>query len=55
MRQNEYIADEYAYKIGFGMELVKGLDQHLCDVLHTGFFKSLYNTRPYNNDCVSTL
>ena len=27
MRQNEYLADEFAYKIGFGLELATVLDQ----------------------------
>lgn len=55
MRQNEYIADEYAHKIGFGVELAKVLDQHFCDVPHEGFFKALYNTHPYNDDRVAAL
>lgn len=32
MRQNEYLADEFAYKIGFGLELATVLDQHISDV-----------------------
>lgn len=55
MRQNEYIADEYAQKIGFGMELAQVLDKHLCDVPHEGFFRALYNTHPYNDDRVAAL
>ena len=55
MRQNEFIADEYAQRIGFGMELAKVLDQHLCDLPHEGFFKALYNTHPYNDDRVAAL
>ena len=55
MRQNEYVADEYAHRIGFGMELAKVLDQHLCDVPHEGFFNALYNTHPYNDDRVAAL
>lgn len=55
MRQNEFVADEYAQKIGFGMELAKVLDQHLCDVPHKGFFKALYNTHPYNDDRIVAL
>lgn len=37
MRQNEYLADEFAYKIGFGLELATVLDQHISDVPHDGF------------------
>lgn len=55
MRQNEYLADEYAYKIGFGLELAQVLDQHICDVPHDGFFKALYDTHPSNDDRVAAL
>ena len=55
MRQNEYQADEYAYKIGFGVELAQVLDRHLCDVPRKGFFNALYNTHPYNDDRVAAL
>lgn len=52
MRQNEYLADEYAYKIGFGDELATVLDQHISDIPHDGFFKALYATHPCNDDCI---
>ena len=55
MRQNEYVADEYAQKIGFGLELAQVLDQNLCDVPHEGFFKALYNSHPCNDDRVAAL
>lgn len=55
MRQNEYMADEYAYKIGFGLELAQVLDQHLCDVPHDGFLKALYATHPCNDDRIAAL
>ena len=35
MRQNEYLADEFAYKIGFGLELATVLDQHIECVRHS--------------------
>lgn len=55
MRQNEYLADKYAYKIGFGVELAQVLDRYLCDVPRNGFFNALYNTHPYNDDRVAAL
>lgn len=55
MRQNEYIADEYAYKIGFGLELAQVLDRHLCDVPRKGFLNALYNTHPYNDNRIAAL
>lgn len=42
MRQNEYLADEFAYKIGFGLELATVLDQHISDVPHDGFLSAIY-------------
>ncbi len=55
MRQNEYLADEYAFKIGFGTELAHVLDHYLCDLPRKGFFNALYNTHPYNDDRVAAL
>lgn len=49
------MADEYAYKIGFGMELAQALDQHLCDVPHNGLLKALYDTHPSNDDRIAAL
>lgn len=55
MRQNEYLADEFAYKIGFGLELSTVLDQHISDVPHDGFLSALYATHPCNDDRVAAL
>ena len=55
MRQNEYLADEFAYKIGFGLELATVLDQHISDVPHDGFLSALYATHPCNDDRVAAL
>ena len=49
------LADEYANRIGFGLELAQVIDQHLCDVPRKGFFNALYNTHPYNDDRVAAL
>lgn len=45
MRQNEYLADEFAYKIGFGLELATVLDQHISDVPHDGYWIEDRRTR----------
>lgn len=55
MRQNEFVADEYAAKIGFGYELAYALDHQLCDIPHDGFLNALYNTHPSNNDRIVAL
>ena len=55
MRQNEYLADEFAYKIGFGLELATVLDQHISDVPHDGFLSAIYSTHPCNDDRVAAL
>lgn len=55
MRQNEFVADEYAAKIGFGYELAYALDHQLCDIPHDGFLDALYNTHPSNDDRIAAL
>ena len=35
--------DEFAYKIGFGLELATVLDQHISDVPHDGFLSAIYS------------
>lgn len=37
MRQNEFIADEYAYKLGYGEILASVLDRHMCSALKTDY------------------
>lgn len=55
MRQNEFAADEFAAKIGFGLELATCLDNHFCDIPRNGFFRALYNSHPYIDDRIATL
>ena len=55
MRQNEYIADEFAYKLGFGDVLAGVLDRHICDVPENGLLKALYSTHPRNDDRIAKL
>lgn len=49
------LADEFAYKIGFGLELATVLDQHISDVPHDGFLSAIYSTHPCNDDRVAAL
>lgn len=55
MRQNEFIADAFAVKIGFGYELAFSLDHQLCDVPHNGFLNALYDTHPCNDARIAAL
>lgn len=55
MRQNEYLADEFAHRIGFSLELATVLDQYISNVPHNTFFNALYNTHPSNDDRIAAL
>lgn len=55
MRQNEYVADEYAYNIGFGKELAAVLDNSLCSSPESGLLKALYATHPCSDDRIANL
>lgn len=55
MRQNEYIADEYACKIGFGNELAYVLDNALCSNPKSGLLKALYSTHPSTDDRIARM
>lgn len=55
MRQNEYIADEYAYKLGYGAILASVLDRHMCSKPENSFLKALYSTHPNSDDRVAKL
>lgn len=55
MRQNEFVADEFAARIGFGYELACALDQQLFDVPHNGFLNALYDSHPCNDDRIAAL
>lgn len=55
MRENEYVADKYAAKIGFGYELAYALDHEICDVPYNGFLRALYNTHPCNDARIAAL
>ena len=55
MRQNEFVADEYAYKLGYGAILASVLDRHMCSVPGNGLLKALYSTHPHSDERVARL
>lgn len=55
MRQNEFVADEYAYKLGYGTILSSVLDRHMCSAPGNGLLKALYSTHPHSDDRVAHL
>lgn len=50
MRQNEYVADEYALRLGYGATLASILDRHMCSAPDNGLLKALYSTHPHSDD-----
>ncbi len=55
MRQNEFVADEYAHKLGYGAILASVLDRHMCSAPENGLLKALYSTHPHSDDRVARL
>ena len=55
MRQNEYVADEYAFKLGYGRILASILDRQICSPPENSFFKALYSTHPRRDDRIARL
>lgn len=55
MRQNEYVADEYAHQLGYGAILASVLDRHMCSAPNNGLLKALYATHPHSDDRVARL
>lgn len=55
MRQNEYVADEYAYALGFGNSLALVLDSALCTKPQNGLLKALYSSHPHTDDRIARL
>ena len=55
MRQNEFVADEYAYNLGYGVMLASVLDRHMCSAPDNGLLKALYSTHPHSDDRVAHL
>lgn len=55
MQQNEYVADEYAFKLGYGTILASVLDKHMCTAPENGLLKALYATHPHSDDRIARL
>lgn len=55
MRQNEFIADEFAFQLGFGNELARVLDNELCSSPENGLLKALYSTHPHSDIRIARL
>lgn len=54
-RANEYEADKFAYKIGYGYELAYALDSIGTGAPAKPFLKALYSTHPDTNDRIGKL
>lgn len=54
-RQYEYIADEYAFRLGYGVALAEVLDIHLRSAPENSFLKALYSTHPHSDDRIARL
>lgn len=55
MRQNEYVADAYAFQLGYGATLASILDRHMCSAPNNGLLKALYSTHPHSDDRIAKL
>lgn len=55
MRQNEYVADEYAFQLGYGATLASILDRNMCSAPNNGLLKALYSTHPHSDDRIAHL
>ena len=54
-RKNEFVADEYAYSIGFGNQLANVLDNIIETPTKNGFLKALYSSHPDRNERIARL
>jgi len=55
IRQNEYVADEYACKLGFGTDLAIVLDNVMCSTPENGLLKALYASHPHSDGRIARL
>jgi Zn-dependent protease with chaperone function len=55
MRANEFVADKYAFDIGFGSELAFALDNTFASQPSNGLLRALYATHPNVHDRVGQL
>ena len=54
-RENEYVADKYAFELGYGFELAKGLDAIGTSEPQESFLRALYSTHPNTHDRIGRL
>ncbi len=55
MRQNEFVADGFAYDLGHGEMLASVLDKHMCTAPSGGLLKALYSPHPHSHDRIAHL
>ncbi len=55
MRENEYLADEYALMLGYGNSLASVIDNCVCSEPSNKFFNVLYSTHPSNDSRIAHL
>ena len=55
MRKNEFVADRFAFRLGFGYELAEALDHYIPHQESTSFFKALFWTHPRNDERIAAL
>ena len=55
MRQDGYIAYQYAASLGFGAEFANVLDNRMCAKPENGLLKALYSTHPSSDDQIARL
>ena len=55
MRQNEFVADEYAYRLGYGNILARLLDNQMCSNPENGLLKALHSSHPSSDDRIAKL
>lgn len=54
-RKNEFVADEYAYSIGFGNQLAYALDNNIESETRNSFLRALYSSHPHKNERIARL
>ena len=55
MRQNEFVADEYAFQLGYGSALARVLDCEMCSPPDNGLLKALFSSHPNTHDRIAHL
>ena len=55
MRQNEFVADEYAFQLGYGSALARVLDCEMCSPPDNGLLKALLSSHPNTHDRIAHL